>query len=61
MFVVTYLLTHQGRAVTCTTCRKTSYNSEDIANGYCNRCHQFHIFIARAIAMHAALAGRIES
>jgi len=55
MVVVTYILTHQGQAITCTTCRKPSYNAGDIAQGYCGHCHQFHIFIARAIAMTHAL------
>ena len=31
-----------GDAITCTTCRKTSRNPNDVASRYCGCCHSFH-------------------
>jgi hypothetical protein len=31
-----------GDSITCTTCRKTSHNANDVANRYCGHCHRFH-------------------
>jgi hypothetical protein len=28
-------------SITCPKCGRTSYNAEDIANGYCGHCHEF--------------------
>jgi hypothetical protein len=38
----TFVLSDQGRAITCLRCKKTSYNANDVANHYCGWCHVFH-------------------
>jgi ribosomal protein S27AE len=29
-------------AITCLTCGRTSFNSNDVENKYCGHCHVFH-------------------
>jgi RNase P subunit RPR2 len=33
--------TPDGECITCHQCGKTSYNMNDIKNGYCGHCHEF--------------------
>ena len=37
-----YWISQHGDSITCTTCRKTSHNPNDVENRYCGFCHVFH-------------------
>jgi hypothetical protein len=39
---IRYWISPFGDSITCTTCRKTSRNPNDIENHYCGHCHRFH-------------------
>lgn len=39
---IDYWISPDRRSITCTTCRKGSYNPMDIANLYCGACKKFH-------------------
>lgn len=37
-----YLISPDGKAITCCTCGATSYHPGDVEHRYCGRCHVFH-------------------
>jgi hypothetical protein len=37
-----YLLSSDGKGITCCRCGKTSFHEADVANRYCGFCHLFH-------------------
>jgi ribosomal protein L37E len=37
-----YVISDDGRAITCRRCGLTSHNPNDVAQRYCGRCHVFH-------------------
>jgi hypothetical protein len=39
---VRYWISPGGDSITCTKCRKTSRNPQDVAQRYCGHCHVFH-------------------
>jgi hypothetical protein len=43
-----YLLSSDGKGITCCRCGKTSFHAADVANRYCGFCHAFHDDVTRA-------------
>ena len=39
---VKYWISPWGDSITCTKCRKTSHNPNDVKERYCGFCHVFH-------------------
>jgi hypothetical protein len=39
---VRYWISPGGDSITCTKCRRTSRNPQDVAQRYCGHCHVFH-------------------
>jgi hypothetical protein len=37
-----FIIAPDGAAITCKTCQRTSYNLNDVRNGYCGFCKVFH-------------------
>lgn len=37
-----YWISPDGRTITCTKCRRTSHNANDIEQLYCGFCQEFH-------------------
>lgn len=40
--IKTYVLSEDGKAITCLGCNRTSYNHHDISRLYCGHCQLFH-------------------
>ena len=40
--IKTYLLSGDGRAITCLRCKRTSYNPSDVRAHYCSACETWH-------------------
>jgi hypothetical protein len=38
---IRYWISPYGDSITCTQCRKTSRNPNDVAQHYCGACHEF--------------------
>jgi hypothetical protein len=38
----TFVISEDGKSITCKRCKRKSYNLNDVANRYCDHCHQFH-------------------
>jgi hypothetical protein len=41
-FGTRYLISDDGKAITCLLCGKTSHSAEDVAHLFCGFCHAFH-------------------
>lgn len=39
----TFIISKDGKSITCHKCGKTSHNQEDVKQAYCGHCHFFHI------------------
>ncbi len=39
---MTYMISPDGKAITCRRCGLTSHNPRDVAELYCGNCHQLH-------------------
>jgi hypothetical protein len=44
----TFLISPDGKSITCHVCGMTSCNANDVLNKFCGRCHVFHEDSARA-------------
>jgi|SoimicMinimDraft_4_1059732.scaffolds.fasta_scaffold255780_2 hypothetical protein len=44
-----YVISADGRSITCRRCGMTSHHGEDVRQRYCPRCHIFHEFIANSV------------
>jgi hypothetical protein len=40
--VETYIISHDGKSITCKRCGRMSHNPNDVAYLYCGHCHVFH-------------------
>ena len=38
----TFIISADGRAITCLRCKRTSYNPNDVREHYCGECAVFH-------------------
>lgn len=39
---MSYSILHEGQAIQCHTCGRTSWNPNDVKYLYCGFCHAFH-------------------
>jgi hypothetical protein len=37
-----YIISADGKSITCLTCRRVSHNAADVRERYCGCCHRFH-------------------
>lgn len=37
-----YMISEDGKSITCLICKIKSYNQNDINDRYCGHCHRFH-------------------
>jgi hypothetical protein len=40
--IETFIISEDGKSITCKRCKRTSYNLNDVQNHYCGHCHVFH-------------------
>ena len=40
--IKTYVISADGRAITCLRCKRTSYSPDDVQRRYCGNCHTSH-------------------
>lgn len=38
----TYIVSDDGKTITCLRCGKISHNANDVREHYCGHCHIFH-------------------
>jgi hypothetical protein len=40
--MISFMISPDGRSITCQSCHQTSHHSEDVRQHYCPFCHRFH-------------------